>query len=657
MKQKLSIVAVLMMALAIPQSVKAYDFSYTYQGSTLYYTIKNGSVSVGTSGGNPSGDVIIPDSVIYNDTWYVVTGIDDWAFGYCYNMTSISIPNTITNIGNGAFWDCDGLTSIVIPVSVTQIGSTAFYGCDQLTSLYIPSSVVQIGERAFTQCSSLSTIIVDNNNSNYDSRNNCNALIETATNTLLVGCQSTVIPSSVTTIGRESFRGCLVTTMNIPNTVTIIDQAAFAGCSNLVSVTIPNSVTKIRTSAFFQCTSLSSVFIPASVDSIGINPFCGCSSITSLCVDANNTHYDSRNNCNAIIQTENNKLVVGCVSSIIPNTVTSIGTEAFRLSIFSNITLPNSITIIENNAFAECDNLIAVSFPNTVSKIGHSAFLGCYNLESLVLPSSVTEIGDYAFFNCQSIETITSLSTNPPMLGNSAFQNVPNDIPVYISCGLSTIYDTASGWDYFTNIQEKNNNFSATSINPEMGNVQIITPPTCSNSTAVIQAFANEGYAFAIWSDGNVENPRTITFSGNYTVEAFFSPIYYDTIYIHVHDTTYVDVFVHDTIYIDVPYPVHDTTVIVDTLWLTEYDTIYIHDTIVVGVDEVDAISAKVYTRQGQIVAEGAEGNQVWLYDVNGRVLATKQDDYSSICFDVPASGTYMIKIGNHPARKVVVVK
>ena len=165
-----------------------------------------------------------------------------------------------------------------------------------------------------------------------------------------------------------------------------------------------------------------------------------------------------------------------------------------------------------------------------------------------------------------------------------------------------------------------------------------------------------------------------------------------------VHDTTYVDVpypvhdttIVHDTTYVDVPYPVHDTTIVTmtdtisihdtttvfqtDTLWLHDtifvHDTIYIHDTIVVGVDEVDAINAKIYTSRGQIVVESGDGmplGEVHVFDMMGRMTHSsvslpaasspslgEQPRYQ---FDVPASGTYLVKIGNHPARKVVVIR
>ena len=146
----------------------------------------------------------------------------------------------------------------------------------------------------------------------------------------------------------------------------------------------------------------------------------------------------------------------------------------------------------------------------------------------------------------------------------------------------------------------------------------------------------------------------------------------HDTTYIPIHDTTYVNV--HDTTYIGVPYTVHDTlfvnihdTVrITDTLWLTQTDTLWLHDTIIIhdtvyitqeGIDGVDVLNAKVYSSQGQILVEGADGNTVTFFDINGRMLATKRDDYSPLRFDVPASGTYMIKIGKHAARKVVVIR
>lgn len=161
-------------------------------------------------------------------------------------------------------------------------------------------------------------------------------------------------------------------------------------------------------------------------------------------------------------------------------------------------------------------------------------------------------------------------------------------------------------------------------------------------SSAYVYATPSTGYRFVMWSDSSEFASRYITVRGDTTLSAVFASIE------SLRDTIY------DTIY------VHDTTVVyhTDTLWL--HDTIIIHDTVYItqeGIGDVDALNAKVYSSQGQIVVEGADGNKVTLFDVNGRVLAAKRDGFSQLRFDAPASGTYIIKIGNYPARKVVVIR
>ena len=200
---------------------------------------------------------------------------------------------------------------------------------------------------------------------------------------------------------------------------------------------------------------------------------------------------------------------------------------------------------------------------------------------------------------------------------------------------------------------------------------------TCSGNgqyqygtAATVEALPYSGYQFSHWSDGSTYNPYTFAVVNNVQLTAHFYAVgtpYQDTLYLDtltIHDTVYTNVYLHDTIFV----PVHDTTVVysTDTLWLTQYDTILLHDTIIIhdtiyinqeGIDGAEAVNAKVYSSQGQIVVDGTEGNTVWLYDINGRILATKQDEYSPLHFDVTASGTYLVKIGDHPARKVVVIR
>ena len=218
---------------------------------------------------------------------------------------TITFSGDVTSIGwgMGAFVGCTGLTSITIPNSVTSIGGGAFYGCTGLTSITIPNSVTSIGDDAFSGCTGLTSIDVESGNTIYDSRNNCNAIIETSTNTLIQGCKTTIIPNSVTSIGGSAFEDCTgLTSVTIPNSVTSIGGSAFSGCTGLTSVAIGNSVTSIGGSAFYGCTDITSITIGNNVTSIGESAFEDCTGLTSIDVESGNTIYDSRNNCNAIIQ-------------------------------------------------------------------------------------------------------------------------------------------------------------------------------------------------------------------------------------------------------------------------------------------------------------------------------------------------------------------
>ena len=357
-------------------------------------------------------------------------------------IKDVVIENGVTSIGDSAFKDCTDLTSVTIPDSVTSIGCDAFFGCESLTSVTIPDSVTNIGDGVFEGCTCLTSISVAENNSVYDSRNHCNAVIETATDTLLFGCQNTVIPESVEGIGGFAFYGCKrLTSVTIPDSVEYIGSSAFYGCSGLTSAAISNSVTNIDQYAFFGCKSLTSVTIPDNVKYIGYNAFIGCTGLTSISVAENNSFYDSRNNCNAIIDTKYNVLLIGCPNTVIPDGVTIINSFAFEAcQNLTSITIPDSVKEIGEDAFYGCTGLTSISvaennsfydsrnncnaiietatgkllfgcqntvIPDGVTGIDRFVFNGCTGLKSINIPDSVTSIGYRAFYGCTGLTSVT----------------------------------------------------------------------------------------------------------------------------------------------------------------------------------------------------------------------------------------------------------
>ncbi len=392
-----------------------------------------------------------------------VVSIGDLAFHLCRNLASIILPDLVTSIGDSAFDDCYSLTSLILPNSVTSIGNFAFSFCYGLTSMTIPSSVTSIGYGLFYCCSSLGQIVVETGNAFYDSRENCNAIINTSTNELVAGCKNTIIPNTAISIGKSAFDGCFgLTSIIIPNTITSIGDFAFRYCYGLTSFNIPNSVTSIGMYAFENCNNLISIVIPNSVASIGNLAFRGCSSFEQIVVEQGNTVYDSRENSNAIIETSSNELMVGCKNTIIPN---------------------------------------------SVSSIGYYAFLYCTNLISIIIPDSVTTIGDYAFNGCSGLTSMTVLAETPPALGSDAFYDVNTSIPVYVPCSSLSAYQSAVGWNEFTNYMPATTCASGeitVTANPTEGGTVTGAGYYEGGVTCTLTATPNESFSFLNWMENGV---------------------------------------------------------------------------------------------------------------------------------------------------------
>ena len=239
--------------------------------------------------------------------------------------------------------------------------------------------------------------------------------------------------------------------------VTTIGVEAFYNCSYLTSIEIPNSVTTIGERAFSYCTGLTSIEIPNSVTTIGVEAFRNCGSLTSIVVAEDNTIYDSREDCNAIIETATNTLIRGCKNTVIPNSVTTIGERAFdNCRYLTSIEIPNSVTTIGNRAFECCTSLTSITIPNSVTTIGGWAFFSCYGLTSVTIGNSVTTIGLDAFYRCTGLTSITSLIPADKLFipGVRAFYNVPTSCTLYVPAGAKETYAATEGWNQFTNIVE-----------------------------------------------------------------------------------------------------------------------------------------------------------------------------------------------------------
>ena len=259
----------------------------------------------------------------------------------------------LTSISNQAFLNCTAMTTIKLPSSVTSIGSAAFAGCSYLKSIDIPSGVTSIGEFAFKQC-------------------------------------------------------IFMTAINIPNSVTTIGEAAFDDCRSLTSINIPNSVNFIGGLAFAECDGLKSITIPSSVKTIGSSPFYYSKNLTSVVVDSKNTVYDSRDNCNAIIQKSSNMLIAGCKTTIIPSSVTSIR---------------------------------------------YNAFDGCLGLTAIAIPAGVTTIGNEAFCRCANLTSVTVENATPVAISKDVFTNRTN-ATLYVPKGSKAAYEAADYWKEFKEIVE-----------------------------------------------------------------------------------------------------------------------------------------------------------------------------------------------------------
>ena len=358
--------------------------------------------------------------------------------GYTGPGGAVAIPSAIdglpvTGIGDNAFNSVASLTSVTIPASVTSIGGAAFAWCTSLISVTVPASVTNIGVSAFAYCYHLTAITVDAANPAY--RSVAGVWFDISQSTLIQyptgnSNQTYAIPASVTNIGVQAF---------------------YANVS-LTDITIPASVTSLADQAFGWCASLTNIMIPASVTSLGVQVFAGCVNLTAITVDPNNPAFSS---VDGVLFDKSQTTLIQYPGGraggyTIPNTVTSIGDEAFQYCNLASVTIPNGITNIGVKAFQNNTNLTSVTIPASVANLGFEAFDGCRNLTAITVDpgnpflSSVagamfdknqTRLIEYSD-NSAGDYTIPAIVTS---IGDGAFHDSANLTNVLIPAGVASI--------------------------------------------------------------------------------------------------------------------------------------------------------------------------------------------------------------------------
>ena len=420
-------------------------------------------------------------------------------------ITSIVIPDNVRDIGRRAFGYCSGLTSVTISNNVSYIPQDAFEFCESLTSVNIPNSVTSIGGRAFSDCYALSSVTIGN---------------------------------KVTSIGNSAFSSTSITSIIIPNSVTSIGSGAFNSCEHLTSIIIPNSVTSIGSSTFWDCTSLTSITIPNSVTSIGDRAFKGCTSLTTV---------------------------------TIPNSVTSIGESAFQYCRgLTSVTIGNSVTSIGKLAFYGT-GLTSISIPESVTSIAYMAFTDIKQIRVFATnPPDITEDSFYTPYTIKKVYVPTEaadLYKNHSIWGDKDEFDIISPIPYYVLLNCDHTQGTVSGAGSFlmndkitikatpkyryhfvrwsdgntdnprTIIVTQDTTLTAEfainqyTITTYAQNGNVIGGGTYDyGTTATLTATADAHYHFTQWSDGNTDNPRTVSVVGDATYTAEFKPDSYTII-------------------------------------------------------------------------------------------------------------------------------
>ena len=455
--------------------------------------------------------------------------IGNVAFSWCNNTEFGTLPSSLKTIGDQSFWNCNSFKNLNLPEGLESIGSYAFGACHNLQKVVLPSTLTSLGQMVFQSSDKLSTVIshiqepfeidmrVFTTNVRWDEEAQkeiytpCAAtlyvpegtkakyeafegwrmfaeiyegeLIEQKVGDLYYSYNTSAryatvvrgdsyselskveIPGSVEleginclvkNIASRAFSETPITSLVINEGVESIGKEAFSNCRQLATVTLPSSLSIIDDAAFRDCSRLGSVVIPSGVNTIGMSAFGGCKVLKSLDVAADNEKFESRG-CNAVIERESNTLVVGCLGTVIPESVTAIGQEAFINLDIKELNIPSSVKTIGENAFNSCHQLTEVVLPEGLETLSNTAFHSCSGLTLIELPKSLKTLGGWAFQACVNLVNVVSNIEDPKGFENYVFgedDEVYSRATLWVPKGMVDTYKKLEGWGRFLKYDE-----------------------------------------------------------------------------------------------------------------------------------------------------------------------------------------------------------
>jgi hypothetical protein len=385
-------------------STASYAQEFNFENITYFVNSEEDQTCVLSKVDTKFKEYTIPEKVTYNNKQYTVVAIGSGAFYLRKEVQKVTLPNSIKYIRQTAFSGDEKLEEINLPEGLETIEHGAFDGCSSLKNIYIPKTVTLIEDRAFFLNKGLTGIVVDEENPVFDSRNNCNAIIETATNKLLFASQQTVIPADITAIGDGAFSGRFnIKSIEFPEQVTAIGEQTFYNCSDLEKVVLPEGIQSLGEECFVYCDNLQSINLPASLSTIGSRVLAGCKKL-------------------------------------------------------SNITLPETLKKVVWGMFDSCESLASIVIPDSVTSIDGSAFSGCKSLTQVTIPVYVTEVGDRVFNRCENLTDIYNLSPIPQRSDNNrtVYGNLDGkeNLRLHVYQGFKEDYEASDRWNKVTIVDD-----------------------------------------------------------------------------------------------------------------------------------------------------------------------------------------------------------